>query len=121
MLLNRRELDKINFPGCSAAQCRLVIVLYDAFCLGTVEINISTARFAPAPMIGFYLKRLVGPSGRCNLLYTENSTFEGAILKSIRSSYAGFKLFSPFLADNEWEIQVTSLSHVQNVIPYATS
>jgi hypothetical protein len=58
MLLNRQELDKINFHGCSAAQCRSVIVFYDAFCLGTIEINVSTARFAPTPMIGFYLKRL---------------------------------------------------------------
>ena len=55
-------MDEINFPGCSAAQCRLVIVFYDAFCLGTIEINVSTARFAPTPMIGFYLKRLVRPA-----------------------------------------------------------
>src|SRR5262245_7853894 len=102
MLLNRQELDEINFPRCSAALCRSVIVLYDAFCLGTIEINVSTARFATTPMIGFYLKRLVSTSRTCNLLYTDNTAFGGAPLTAIRSSYSSFKLFSPFLADNEW-------------------
>ena len=112
VLRNRRELDEINFPSCSAAQCRLVIVFYDAFCLGTVEINVSTARFAPTPMIRFYLKRLVSTSRRCNILYTENTTFGRAFFTSIRSSYSSFKLFSPFLADNERELKVEILSHI---------
>ena len=99
LLLNRRELYEVNFPGCSAAQCRLVIVLYDAFCLGTVEISVSTARFAPTPMIGFYLKRLVGASRRCNRLHTDNTNVGRAFLTSIRSSYSSFKLFSPFRAN----------------------
>src|SRR5262245_43551912 len=64
MLLNRQEFDEINLPGCNAAQGRFVIVFYHAFCLWTVEINVSTARFAPTPMICFYLKRLVSSSRR---------------------------------------------------------
>src|SRR5262245_42736335 len=112
MLLNRQELDKINFPGCSAAQCRFVIVFYDAFCLGTIEINVSTARFVPTPMIRFYLKRLVSTCRRCNILCTENTTVGDPSLTSIRSSYLSFKLFSPFLADNERELKVEILSHI---------
>jgi len=112
MLLNRQELDKINFPGCSATQCRFVIVFYDAFCLRTVETNPFTARFAPTPFVCFYLKRLVSTRRTCNRLYTDNTNFGGASLKSIRSSYSSRKLFSPFLAENEWEIQVASLSHI---------
>jgi hypothetical protein len=112
MLLNRRELYEINFPSCSAAQCRLVVIFNDAFCLGTIEINVSTARFAPTPMNGFYLKRLVSTSRRCNMLYTENVIFGGASFTSIRPSYSSFKLFSPFLADNERELKVEILSHI---------
>ena len=112
VLRNRRELYEINFPSCSAAQCRLVVIFYDAFCLGTVEINVSTARFAPTPMIRFYLKRLVSTSRRCNILYTENTAFGSASLTSIRSSYSSFKLFGSFLTDNERELKVEILSHV---------
>ena len=112
VLRNRRELYEINFPSCSAAQCRLVVIFYDAFCLGTIEINVSTARFAPTPMIRFYLKRLVSTSRRCNRLYTDNANFRDASLKSIRSSYSSFKLFSPFLADNKRELKVEILSHI---------
>jgi len=63
-------------------------------------------------MVCFYLERLVSTSRRCNLLYTDNTAFGGAPLTAIRSSYSSFKLFSPFLADNEWELEVESLSHV---------
>ena len=112
LLRNWRELDEINFPGCSAAQRRLIIVFYDAFCLGTIEINVSTARFARTPMIRFYLKRLVSTSRRCNILHAENTTVGGPSLTSIRSSYLSFKLFSPFLADNERELKVEILSHI---------
>jgi hypothetical protein len=63
-------------------------------------------------MIGFYLKRLVGTGRRCNLFYTENCTFGCASFKPIRSSYSSFKLFSPFLADNEWELKVEILSQI---------
>src|SRR5215475_487516 len=111
MLLNRQELDEINFPGCSAAQCRLVIQFYDAFCLGTVEIDPFAARFAATPMVCFNLERLVSTSRRCNFLYTDNSAFGGAPWTSIRSSYSSFKLFSPCLADNEWELEIEILSH----------
>src|SRR5262245_9144759 len=112
MLLNRKKFDEINVPSRSAAQCRLVIVFYDTFCLGTVEIDPFAARFTPTPMVCFYLERLVSTSRRCNLLYTENTTFGDASLTSIRSSYVSFKLFSPFLTDNEWKLEVESLSHV---------
>ena len=112
MLLDRQELDEINFPRCSATQCRLVIVLYDAFCLRTVEINPFTARFAATPVVFFYLKRLVMTSRRCNRLYTDNTNFGGASPTSIRSSYLSFELFSPFLADNEWKLKVEILSQI---------
>src|SRR5215510_8826534 len=108
MLLNRKEFDEINVPGCSAAQCRFVIVFYDAFCLRTVEIHPFTAGFATTPIVVFYLKRLVRTSRRCNRLYSDNTNFGGASLPLIRSSYSSFKLFGPFLADNEWELQITS-------------
>jgi hypothetical protein len=112
MLLNRQELDEVNFPGRSAAQCRLVLVLYDAFCLGTVIIDPLAARFAATPVVFFYLERLVMTSRSCNRLYTDNTNLGGAFPTSIRSSYLSLELFSPFLADNEWKLKVEILSQI---------
>ena len=68
-------------------------------------------------MIRFYLERLVSTGRRCNILYTENTIFGGSSFTSIRSSYSSFKLFSSFLSDNEWKLEVAILSHIENVIP----